>query len=63
MKTNFMSRGLRARSFTGGSTLINQKWPTRLVIVRHGESGRNVAKEMAPTMLSAESPDTLWLVP
>jgi probable phosphoglycerate mutase len=27
--------------------LINQKWPTRLVIVRHGESGRNVAKEIA----------------
>jgi 2,3-bisphosphoglycerate-dependent phosphoglycerate mutase len=26
---------------------MDQKWPSRLVIVRHGESGRNVAKQIA----------------
>ena len=26
---------------------MEQKWPSHLVIVRHGESGRNVSKEIA----------------
>lgn len=28
-------------------TEIQQKWPDRLVIIRHGQSGRNVAKDQA----------------